>query len=160
MEIQSSDEGWVFSEMDPFIAELFRILPASAAPDDDASRKRIFSAPTRGRDAAAANLNRDWSEYVEPELRELFKTHVDIVAADLALMKGEEESLTLRIPAKNARAWIHTLNQARLALGARHGVTEDDIEDRQPKNAAEGFALMQIDFYGTILSLLLSRTEL
>lgn len=160
MEIQSSDEGWVFSEMDSFIAELFRMLPDSAAPDDEAARKRIFSAPTRGRDVAAANLDKDWREYVEPDLRELFKTHVDIAVADLALLEGGEESFTLRIPAKNARAWIHTLNQARLALGARQGVTEDDIEDRQPKNAAEGFALMQIDFYGTILSLLLSRTEL
>ena len=160
MEIQSSDEGWVFSEMDPFIAELFRILPASAAPDDDASRKRIFSAPTRGRDAAAANLNRDWSEYVEPDLRELFKTHVDIVAADLARMKGGEESSTLGIPVKNARAWIHTLNQARLALGARHGVTDDDTAGRRRPRGPKAFAIMQIDFYGMLLSALLEHTEL
>ena len=157
MEIQISDEGWVFDDMDRVVVELLRILPACAAPDDDAARKRIFSAPTGGADADADS---DWREYVEPELRELFKTHTDLVAADLSALEEKEESFTLRIPAAHGRAWIHALNQARLALGARHDVTEDDTNGRRPHSGAKGFAIMQIDFYGMLIAMLLGNTEL
>ena len=159
MEIRSGDEGWEFAEMDPFVLELLRVLPACAEPDDDAARNRIFSAPTRGKDADT-DANDEWREYVEPELRELFKSHTDIVAADLATIEKKDEAAVLRIPADHGRAWIHTLNQARLALGARHDVTEEDIAGHTPHSGEKAFALMQIEFYATLLSLILSRTEL
>lgn len=159
MQIGNSDEGWEFTGMDPMVLELLRILPLCAEPDDDAARKRIFSPPTVQPDADA-EANAEWSEYVEPGLRELFKSHTDIVAADLAAMKGEGEAAILRIPAEHGRAWIHTFNQARLALGARHDVTEDDTAGRTEPDGEKAFALMQIDFYGTLLGLILSRTEL
>src|SRR5438067_1989652 len=123
MEIRTTDDGWVFENMDPLIVELLRNVPACAAPDDEVARRRIFSTPTSGADAEA---DRDWHENVEPELSELFKSHLDVVAADLAAIQQKEDAYTLAISTKNARAWIHTLNQARLALGARHGVTDDD----------------------------------
>ena len=301
MEILTTDSGWVFDEMSPFIVELLRNLPACAAPDDDAARKRIFSAPTSGDDPEAAD---DWREYVEPDLRELFKTHVDVVAADLPGIRASEasphagsargrtmksdasllaklpgltplglitggrlplqppkgrprknlvkriqflrrivtelhelekqrnvaldqflssfcpadgestllplsdkpgrlldppergkavqhavkrfqalgkfrhkikksvatgdlstnprnvEAFALSIPAENGRAWIHTLNQARLALGARHDVTDDDTAGQRHHSGEKGFAIMQIDFYGMILSVMLGCTEL
>ncbi|MEO6742115.1 MAG: hypothetical protein ABIP20_17865 [Chthoniobacteraceae bacterium] len=301
MEILTTDSGWVFDEMSPFIAELLRILPACAAPEDDAARKRIFSSPTSGDEPEADD---DWREYVEPDLRELFKTHVDVVTADLRGIRASEVSLhpgsvrdrtvksysgllaklpslthlglivggrlplqppegrpredlvkriefirrivselhefekqrdvaldqflssfcpadgestllplsdkpgrlldpperskavqhalkrfqalgkfrhkikesvatgdlstnpqsveafALSIPAENGRAWIHTLNQARLALGARHDVTDDDTAGQRHHGGEKGFAIMQIDFYGMILSVMLGRTEL
>ena len=157
MEIRNTEDGWIFEEIDPLILELLRGLPACAAPDDDAARKRIFSTPTRGADAEADN---DWREYVEPELRELFKDHVDVVTADLAAMPKGDGTFTLSIPAENGRAWIHTLNQARLALGARHGVTDDDTAGRRRHTGEKAFVIMQIDFYGMLLGLLLGRTEL
>ena len=159
MQIRSSDEGWEFTAMDPFVIELLRVLPMCAEPEDDAARKRIFSPPTVQPDADA-EANSEWSEYVEPGLRELFKSHTDIVAADLAAMDGEGETAILRIPADHGRAWIHTFNQARLALGARHDVTEDDIEGRTEPDGEKAFALMQIDFYATLLGMILSGTEL
>ena len=157
MEIRSSDEGWVFEDMDPLIAELLRGLPACAEPGDGAARKRIFSTPTGGDDAEA---DRDWHEQVEPEMRELFKTHVEAVAADLVAIQRHGEIFSLNIAAENARAWIHTLNQARLALGAHHGVTDEDAAGRRRHSGAKGFAMMQIDFYGMLLGMMLSRTEL
>ena len=159
MEIRSSDEGWEFTAMDPFVLDLLRVLPMCAEPEDDAARKRIFSPPTIQPDADA-EANAEWSEYVEPGLRELFKCHTDIVAADLAAIEEKDEAASLRIPADHGRAWIHTLNQARLALGARHDVTEEDTAGRRQHSGEKGFALMQIDFYAMLLSLLLSRTEL
>ena len=165
MEIRNSEEGWEFAGIDPFILELLRALPSCATTEDDAARKRLFSAPTGGADADA-DADADWREYVEPELAALFQSHLDIVSGDLAAITETEEGALLRIPAAHARAWIHTFNQARLALGARHDVTEDDTSgrrdvfgDKEP-DAQKAFALMQIDFYAWLLSLLLSRTEL
>ena len=152
-----TEDGWVFDEMDPFIVELIRDVPGIAVADDEPAHNRIFSAPTGGSDAEA---DADWREYIEPGLRELFKSHTDIVAADIATARQKEDASTLTIPAAHARAWIHTLNQARLALGARHGVTEEDTAGRRQHSGEKAFALMQIDFYAMLLSLLLSRTEL
>ena len=158
MEIRWNEDEWCFEEMDPFVCELLRALPSCALLDDDVAHGRIFSSPTRGADKEA---DQEWKETVTPELRELFQTHVDVVISDLATMKIDGESSSLRIPAANACAWIHTLNQARLALGARHGVTENDVEGRRkPRSKAKAHALMQIDFYGTLIGLLLTRTEI
>ena len=157
MEVQITETGWVFADMEPLIVELLRGLPACADPDDEASRKRIFSAPTAGADPVA---DREWREEVEPEMCELFQTHVDVVAADLAAIRQNGDTFTLAISAENSRAWIHTLNQARLALGARHGITDDDTAGRRRHRGAKAFAIMQIDFYGMLLGMLLERTEL
>ena len=157
MEIQVSERGWLFAEMEALIVELLRGLAACADPDDEASRRRIFSSPTGGADAKA---DREWREEIEPEMRELFQSHVDVVAADVAAIRQEGDRFALTIPAKNARAWIHTLNQARLALGARHGVTDDDTAGRRRPRGPKAFAIMQIDFYGMLLSALLEHTEL
>jgi hypothetical protein len=157
MEIQTSEKGWVFADMEPFIVELLRGLPACADPDDEASRARIFSTPTGGADPEA---DIEWREENEPEMRELFQTHVDIAAADIAVIRQEGDAFTLAIPSENSRAWIHTLNQARLALGVRHAVTEGDTAGRRRHRGAKAFAIMQIDFYGMLLSVLLAHTEL
>lgn len=157
MEIQVSERGWLFAEMESLIVELLRGLPACADSDDEASRRRIFSSPTGGADAKA---DREWREEIEPEMRELFQSHVDVVVADVAGIQQEGDSFALTIAAKNARAWIHTLNQARLALGARHGVTDDDTAGRRRPRGPKAFAIMQIDFYGMLLSALLEHTEL
>jgi hypothetical protein len=158
MEIRTDDDGWEFADIDPLIVELLGGLIANSATEDDAAHRRIFSTPTGGKDKEADS---DWREFVEPGLRELFKTHTDIVAADLAAIRKKKGVVTLQIPADNARAWIHTLNQARLALGARHGVTDDDTAGRRKMHGEEkAFAIMQIDFYGMLLGMFLSRTEL
>jgi hypothetical protein len=158
MQIRREEEAWNFEEMDPFVAELLRELPGSAVPDDDKSRQRVFTSPTAGADEEA---DEEWRENVEPELRELFQSHVDVVVGDLAGMKTDRETSSLRIPDANSRAWIHTLNQARLALGAKHGVTDADTAGRRKnRQPAKAYALLQIDFYGMLLSLLLRHTEL
>ncbi len=157
MRIRADDEGWQFEEMDPVVEGLLRMIPECASPDDEAAGRRIFSAPTGGKDPEA---DREWTETVEPELRELFKSHVDVVAADLSAMKEDGEAVSMSIPMANVRAWIHTLNQARLALAARHGFTEEDISGAKEHTGEESFAIMQIDFYGTLLGLLLRRVEL
>lgn len=158
MELRWDEDGWHFEEMDSLVTELLGHVPACAMLQDDAAEERIFTSPTRGADAEE---DQDWRENVVPELRELFQSHVDIVRGDLAAMKKEGGPLALDIPAANGRAWIHTLNQARLALAAKHRITEEEIEARRKvRGVDKSYALLQIDFYGMLLGLILSRTEL
>ena len=157
MNIVWSTKTIIFSELDPLIATLLRQLADCAEADDDAARDRIYSTPTRGADE---EMDDEWREHVEPGLRELFTTHTDLVRADLATLT-DEENATLTVPTAHAPAWVHTLNQARLALAARHDIAEADMEgERAPKDPDAAFALLQIEIYGAILSLLLQHTEI
>ena len=158
MELRWDDDGWHFEQMDSLVTELLGHVPSCAMLQDDAAEARIFTSPTGGADTEE---DQDWRENVVPELRELFQSHVDVVRADLTRMKTEGGTSALHIPAGNGRAWIHTLNQARLALGAKHGIIEEEIEARRKVHGVDkSYALLQIDFYGMLLGLILSRTEL
>jgi hypothetical protein len=158
MNIQWEDGGLVFGDLDEFLTELLRRLPECAATDDEPARKRMFGRPTGGKDPEA---DEEWQEVVQPELRELFQSHVDAVSADLAGLTQEDGVGLLRVPPEHARAWVHTLNQARLALAARHDVTEADMEGRQAvEEEDKAFALFQIEIYGLILGFLLRHVEL
>jgi hypothetical protein len=157
MQIRWEKAGWHLEEMDPIVLKLLREVPACAMLEDDAARARVFSSPTHGADPDA---DQDWREHVVPELAACFRSHVDIVAADLERVKTREGTASLQIPARHCRAWIHTLNQARLALAAKHDVTEEDIEGRRrSRSNARGYALLQIEFYGMLLGMILARTE-
>src|SRR5437867_9326314 len=107
IQIQPQNDPIEISELDPFLAELLRQIPASANPDGvQAAEQRLFSAPSNGKQT---ELCAEWRMYVEPELRRLFQTATETVAADLQQLNGNEKSFanrTLRIPAKHADAWL------------------------------------------------------
>lgn len=154
MKVEVSDEEVVFSGIDSFHAEFLHRLPAAAAADDEAVRRRLFPSPSAD---AADESSVDWKEIVEPELREIFESHVDRVKADVAQMAEGE---TLTIPIAHLEAWIHTLNQARLAIGARFEVTEEDMESVIPaESPAKYIALVQMDIYALFLSVLLQVSD-
>ncbi len=163
MKIEWTEEHVVFSEIDDFMLDVLQKIPLNAAALDDKVISRIYPTLTDGVDEDA---DEDWREHVMPGLSELFQTHMDVVIKDLKQIEkeGDEkegEISTLTFPASHVRSWMHTLNQARLALGALHDVTEDDIEGRKKDHAGEkSFALFQIEIYGLILSLMLQHTEL
>ena len=125
MEIRRRKNQIEISELDPFLAELLRQIPASAKTEGaPAAEQRIFSPPINGKEA---ELCAEWKMYVEPELRRLFQTATQTVGADLEQLNGNEESLanrTLRIPTKHADAWLSALNQARLVIAAKNNFTE------------------------------------
>ncbi|PYJ77979.1 MAG: hypothetical protein DME69_09470 [Verrucomicrobia bacterium] len=112
MEICRRNDEIEISELDPFLAELLRQIPASANPEGTpAAEKRLFSPPTSGTET---EICAEWKLYVEPELRRLFQTATETVAADLEQLNGNEKKIasTLRIPSKHADAWLSALNQA------------------------------------------------
>src|SRR5438309_12109771 len=89
MEICRHNDQIEISELDPFLAELLRQIPASASPDGlAAAEQRLFSSPTNAKEP---ELCAEWKIYVEPELRRLFRSATETVAADLDLLNGKEE---------------------------------------------------------------------
>ena len=81
MEICRHNDQIEISELDPFLAELLRQIPASASPDGaPAAEQRLFSSPTNGKQP---EFRAEWKQYVEPELRRLFQTATETVAEDL-----------------------------------------------------------------------------
>ena len=162
MEIRRSKNQIEISEIDPFLAELLRQIPASTNPDGAfAAEERIFSPPSNGTDT---ELRAEWKMYVEPELRRLFQTATQTVAADLEQLNGNEKSLanrTLRIPTKHADAWLNALNQARLVIAAKNNFSDTELNDHlhSPIGSRRDLSLFQVNLYGFLQEFILREFE-
>jgi hypothetical protein len=158
MEICRRNDQLEISELDPFLAELLRQIPASANPEGaPTAEERLFSAPA---DSARGDLCAEWKVYVEPELRRLFRTATETVASDLEQLNGSEKPFanrTLRIPTEHADAWLNALNQARLVIAAKYDFTESELCDhyRSPIGSRRDLSLFQINFYGFLQEFIL-----
>jgi hypothetical protein len=158
MEICRHKDHIELSELDPFLAELLRQIPASASPGGAlAAEQRLFSAPANRRETEFCG---EWKTYVEPELRRLFQSATETVASDLQQLNGDEKSLanrTLCIPAKHSDAWLNSLNQARLVIAAKNNFTESELSDhfRSPIGSRRDLSLFQINFYGFLQEFIL-----
>ncbi len=162
MEICQRKGAIEISELDPFLAELLRQIPASANPDGaPAAEQRLFSSPTNGKET---ELCAEWKMYVEPELRRLFQSATETVAGDLEQLNGDEKTLanrTLRIPAKHSDAWLSALNQARLVIAVKNNFTENELNDhyRSPIGSRRDLSLFQVNFYGFLQEFILREME-
>jgi Domain of unknown function (DUF2017) len=139
--------------LDLLYCEFLHQIHAAADPgDDDAARQRLFPSPTGGKDS---DLDRDWLEYVEPELADWFTSCLQVVERDLRGFPGKAPSdlgYTLRIPFDHLDAWIHALNQARITIGAKYNFSEADMNDEIPVEGQErSLALFQEHFYGVLI---------
>ena len=108
------------------------------------------------------DFEQDWKNYVEPDLRSLFRSTQEIVEGDLKRFDPDEsgDSSTLRIPVKNLEAWIHTLNQARLAIAARYDFTDKEMEKQLSLGSgARSLALFQVHFYGFLQECFLQQLD-
>ena len=85
MDICRRKDGLEISELDPFLAELLRQIPAGASTESSApAQSRIYSEPADSREICA-----EWKLYVEPELRRIFETATETVSGDLAQLKSQ-----------------------------------------------------------------------
>jgi hypothetical protein len=162
MEICQRKDGIEISELDPFLAELLRQIPASTNPEGaTAAEERLFSPPTNGKER---EICAEWKLYVEPELRRLFHTATQTVATDLEPLNGNEKKLgnrTLRIPTKHADAWLNALNQARLVIAAKYNFTDSELSDhlRSPIGSRRDLSLFQVSFYGFLQEFILRALD-
>ena len=156
MEICRHGDGFEISDLDPFLAEILRQIPASTCPKDvPAAEARLFSQPSAEKEICA-----EWKSYVEPELRRLFQSAAETVSSDLAQLNGNEKSLSnciLRIPVEHADAWLNTLNQARLVIAAKYDFSDGELNDhyRSPTGSRRDLGLFQVNFYGFLQEFIL-----
>ena len=153
MNILIEDNGDLrIDDIDEFSAMLLRELPGIANSQGDEATERIYQTPTGGKDE---DTDSEWKEAVEPELRELFASALDLVVEDLAGLKTNGETgLGLSIPMAHIDPWMHTLNRARLVLGAEWDVTEEDMDSGFSSTAGDPertMAIVKIDYYGMLL---------
>lgn len=139
-------------------AILWRLAAAADPHGSAAAEERLAGSLTGG---TQPELDEEWKENVLPELRTMFASAVEIVRMDLVgswLSPGTDA--VLRIPVHHVEPWLIALNQARLALAARHDLTEEVMtqrppEDLQPRTLARLF----VDFFGNLQQLLLEAGE-
>jgi hypothetical protein len=129
----------VIRDITPFAANLLRRIPIEADPGDDrAARGRLFSRPTAaGQGRIGRELNEEWKQFVEPDLRHLFQTANETVFEDLKEIKPSREVsgiefCELRIPMKHVEQWLNSLNQARLVMAARNAFTDEELDEEWP----------------------------
>ncbi|MFZ1219764.1 MAG: DUF2017 family protein [Chthoniobacterales bacterium] len=160
MEFRRQDDCLEISELDPFLAELLRQIPESTNTDGaEDAYNRVFSSPAG---ASEAELCAEWKLYVQPELRRLFQTATETVAADLQQLNGSTKpfaNCTLRIPTANAEAWLNALNQARLVIAAKYNFTDGELCDhyRSPIGSRRDLGLFQVNFYGFLQEFILQE---
>ena len=163
MEVCRKGDGIELREIDPFLAELLRQIPASAeTKDSTAAQQRLYSAPAANEEK---DLCAEWKMYVEPGLRKLFQSATEIVHDDLTQLASEKSKSianhALRIPLDHADAWLSALNQARLATAASYGFTEAELSDhyRSPFGSRRDLSLFQVNFYGFLQELILREMQ-
>jgi uncharacterized protein DUF2017 len=162
MEIRRQGDCLEISELDPFLAELLRQVPESANTEGvEGAQQRLFSSPAP---ASEGEMCAEWKLYVEPELRRLFQTATKTVVVDLQQLNGSTKpfaNCTLRIPTKNADAWLNALNQARLVIAAKYNFSEADLRDhyRSPIGSRRDLGLFQVNFYGFLQEFILHELE-
>ncbi len=162
MEIRRQGLFLELAELDPFLAELLRQIPESTSTEDsEAAHDRLFSSPAAPPDTQLCD---EWKLYVEPELRCLFRSATETVSVDLKMLNGGAKpfaNCTLRIPLKNADAWLNALNQARLAIAAKYNFTDNELCDhyRSPIGSRRDLSLFQVNFYGFLQEFILQHMQ-
>jgi hypothetical protein len=158
----------ILDEIEPFFLELLKRIPAAADPGaNEEALARLFSPATAEPDA---EFNQDWQDYVEPELRELFRSAQEIVAGDLGALPApgsapldadpaafEPTTHTLEIPRPHIEAWLGVLNQARLVIAAKRNFGEREMDEELvfPPASERDLDLFRIHFYDFIQQILL-----
>jgi hypothetical protein len=106
--------------------ELDAVLDGEAGVEDEVLR-RLNPAGYRDDPQAAA----DFRALTEASLRTEREDRMATCRADLAGLTGDAAGVDLSDP-DAARRWIQVLNDLRLALGTRLGITEDDDREIDP----------------------------
>jgi len=122
-------DGHVDATFDRAELDLLEGLPEQlrtlyGADDDDPARARLF--PRAYLDPTEEQAEAEWQSLVHPGLME---ARLDALATLQTTIAAAEptrrDRLVVRLSAEQAHAWLSVLNDARLALGSRLGITDD-----------------------------------
>jgi hypothetical protein len=96
----------------------------------------------------------DWREFVLPDLREGFNSQLEAIEAAIAHAGDGEDPGEVFITREHADLWYGGLNQARLALEDRYGLSSAEPEKLSPGKRSAWF---RSQFYLHVQSLLLDH---
>jgi Domain of unknown function (DUF2017) len=139
-------------------SELQTVLGGSSAKDkDDPVYNRLF--PSAYLDPTEESAEQEWQELVHPELLRERLAALELVATTLDRAVTKRGRAELELAPDEVQAWMGVLNDARLALGTRLGVTEqteaEEIEPSGPDAAAHALyawlTWLQNDLVETLL---------
>jgi hypothetical protein len=105
--------------------------------DGDPVHDRLF--PRAYLDPTQEEAEREWQEMVHPELLRERLEALDVIAASLERGTDHRDKVRVELTADETQAWLGVLNDARLALGTRLGITEEtEMESLDPADPKRG----------------------
>lgn len=110
--------------------ELLRGLPdvlraVFEAPDDDAAVRRLFPQP---RLEPSPEEEEEWRAMVHPDLVRQRLDAIELVMRSLERANRNKQWREVALTPDDVQAWLGVLNDTRLVLGTRLGITEDEPE--------------------------------
>jgi len=137
---RASGDDLVLS-LTPQEAEFLAGLPTELrevfeGPLDDPAGKRLF--PSAYLDPTEERGEAEWQAMVVPELLRRRLDALDVVTASLARAHPDGAWMVIELTPDEVQAWLGVLNDTRLVLGSRLGITEDD--DRVAMDASHAGA--------------------
>jgi hypothetical protein len=108
---------------------LLRTLPEQLravfeGADDDPARSRLF--PRAYLDPTAESEEAEWQELVHPELLRERLEALELISSTLDRASLEGEWWQIALTPDEVQAWLGVLNDTRLVLGTRLGVSEEE----------------------------------
>ncbi len=128
-------QGVQFSNVSQDQLHLFEQIPLHADPTaSPEAEARLFPGVVRRPESGEhEQLNNDWEEYVEPELRSRFSGDVDCVTATLKKARVSSSPdgpvFEFTILQADADAWYSALNQARLVMHVRYHFPDEETPE-------------------------------
>jgi hypothetical protein len=121
-----TEEVDVLRQLAGELTELFQNPEA-----DDAARDRLF--PRAYLDPTEEGAEEEWQRLVHPDLVAQRLAALQLLVDTLPEERTRGGKVEARLDGEQEAAWLGVLNDARLALGSRLGVTEEhDLDDISP----------------------------
>ncbi len=137
-------DGQLDVTLEPAEVALIRELPDQLrslyrGDESDPARERLF--PRAYLDPTEEQAEEEWQQLVYPDLLSARLESLDRLTATLdAAEPARKERVVLHLQPDDVQAWLAVLNDARLALGTRIGVTDSGeltpVDPSDPEAAA------------------------
>jgi hypothetical protein len=109
--------------------------------EDDPARTRLF--PRAYLDPTAETEEAEWQELVHPELLRERLEALELIIGTLGRASAAGDWWEIALTPDEVQAWLGVLNDTRLVLGTRLGVSEEERELDPADPDAGAFALYQ-----------------
>ena len=109
------------------------------APLDDPGARRLF--PAAYLDPNEEDAEQEWEAMVHPDLLRQRLDALELLTSSLARATPNKEWREIALTPDDVHAWLGVLNDTRLVLGTRLGVTEEELAIDPDDPDARAFAV-------------------